>query len=310
MSARIRAIQPHDYESAIALFAATYPDRAREVDSWAAAERLEAARRWVALADASEQVIGYGSIWHVRLDKFRLDLMIHPDWRRRGIGAQLLLHLVECARRVGAATLQARAEDNADDALAFLHRRGFVETMRMHRLALRVAEADLTPFADLEAQFAARRIVITTLHDEQAGDSACWEKLCELYNATRSGWPDPDPGPTEMLTVDELRGLFTRFDIVPGAFFIAKRSDAYLGFTGATGTGVRPMDRNQGIATALKVRAIAYARDHGCATLRSASGNPAMLRVNEKLGFRRTSTEVRLVKKLQAREGPQPAAQY
>lgn len=301
MAACIRAIQPHDYEPAMALFVAAYPERVHETNTWALAEQQEAARRWV--VTDSEQVMGYGAIWRVRPSKFRMDLIVHLDWRRGGIGTQMLKQLAESASNAGAATLQARADDDADESLAFLERRGFAETMRMHRLVLHVAEADLTPFSGIEAQLAARGIVITTLHDEQAGEPALWEKLCDLYNDASHGWPDPDPGgPTESLSVDEFRDLINRWDIVPEKFFLAKQGDEYLGFTGGAGTGVRPACRNQGIATAIKVRAIAYARDLGGETIHTSSGNPAMLRVNEKLGFQRVSTEVRLVKRLRAAE--------
>jgi GNAT superfamily N-acetyltransferase len=64
------------------------------------------------------------------------------------------------------------------------------------------------------------------------------------------------------------------------------------------GTAVRPDFRGQGIATALKVRAITDARDRGVTTVRTLTGNPAMLRVNERLGFRTTSTEIRLIQTL------------
>jgi GNAT superfamily N-acetyltransferase len=302
MATFIRTIQPHDYEPAIALFVAAYPDRSRETDSWLSAETQEAARRWVAVDDTEEQVVGYSSIWSVRLNKLRMDLVIHPDWRGRGIGTRMLKRLLEGAHAAGAATLQARAEADADDSLAFLHRRGFVETMRMHRLVLRVEDANLIPFADFEHRLAARDIVITTFAEEQARDSASWEKLCDLYNAVQSGWPDPDPGPMEPLTVGDLRDLFNRCNLIPDAFFIAKQREIYVGFTGGIGTGVRPASRNQGVATALKMCAITYAREHGQTTLHTASGNPTMILVNEKLGYRRTTTEIRLVKVLHTTE--------
>jgi GNAT superfamily N-acetyltransferase len=64
------------------------------------------------------------------------------------------------------------------------------------------------------------------------------------------------------------------------------------------GTGTRPEYRNLGIATALRLRVVAWARARDLTMLHSASGNPAMVHVNEKLGFRRTATEVRLVRRL------------
>jgi len=61
---------------------------------------------------------------------------------------------------------------------------------------------------------------------------------------------------------------------------------------------VDPAFRGQKIATALKLRAALYARAHGMASLETSTGNPDMLRVNERLGFRLESTEVRLVRTL------------
>ena len=89
-----------------------------------------------------------------------------------------------------------------------------------------------------------------------------------------------------------------RFPADLEAVFLARRGPEYVGFTGGLGTGVRPAERNRGVATALKVRAIARARERGERTMETATGNPAMVRVNEKLGFRHTSTEVRLVMRL------------
>jgi GNAT superfamily N-acetyltransferase len=294
----IRDLSPSDYGSAAELFATAFPDRAREPAAWADEEHAQAVRRWVAVDPPAEQFLGYGVAWQVRPGKFRMDLVVRTEARRRGIGGRLLAHLTERAREVGAATLQARAASEAIEAGAFLARRAFVETMRMHRLVLRVAEANLAPFGGLEMRLAAAAIRITTLREEQRVDPAWWEKLHDLYNAAREDWPDPDPGPNAGVTGEQFRRLWERFPCPPEAVFLAKRGDRYLGFTGGVGTGVRPADRNRGIATALKVRAVAWARDRGAETVATASGHPAMLRVNEKLGFRRIATEVRLVKRL------------
>jgi ribosomal-protein-alanine N-acetyltransferase len=44
---------------------------------------------------------------------------VHPEWRRQGIGRQLLLNLVDLARTLGAArmTLEVRASNTAAQAL-------------------------------------------------------------------------------------------------------------------------------------------------------------------------------------------------
>jgi hypothetical protein len=69
---------------------------------------------------------------------------------------------------------------------------------------------------------------------------------------------------------------------------------------------MRPSLRGRGIATALKVRVISAARQRGESILHSSSGNPAMLKVNQPLGYRRTTTEVRLVRTLAVCETHSP----
>ena len=98
--------------------------------------------------------------------------------------------------------------------------------------------------------------------------------------------------------------------MIPDACFIAVQGEQYLGYSaltvadeartqaGSGGTAVRPEFRGLGIATALKARCVRWAQDHGVRRLVTASGNAAMIRVNERLGFRRTYEEVRLVRRL------------
>ena len=97
---------------------------------------------------------------------------------------------------------------------------------------------------------------------------------------------------------------------IPEAFFIACRGEEYLGYSGlspnekepggllSAGTAVRAEARGQGIATALKARTVQYAGHHGHRAIRTSTGNPAMQRVNENLGFQPGRAEVRLVRRL------------
>jgi GNAT superfamily N-acetyltransferase len=263
-------------------------------------------RRYVAVTGTPERVVGYSALWQVWRHKFRIDLAVAAEHRRCGIGGLLLDRLVNQARLAGAATVQARADSDWVRSLEFLRHRGFTETMRMHRLVLDIATATATvaPFAGVERRLATQSIVLTTLADEhrRIGD-ACWTLLCDLHNDARDGWPnpDPDPGPPQPSTIEEVRRLHDPGDPDwPLPCFLAMRDGQYLGFAGSPGTAVRPSVRNQGIATALKVRVVTAARQRGLATLPSATGNPAMLKVNERLGYRRTGTEVRLVRPLTA----------
>jgi GNAT superfamily N-acetyltransferase len=244
-----------------------------------------------------------------------MDLTVAAEHRRRGVGGQLLDVLASRARATGATTLQARTESDRLQVLAFLSRRGFAETMRMERLVLNVAGATLEPYAGVERRLAADGIALTNLADElhRIGD-ACWHRFCAAYRAARDGWPDPDPddGPVAQPSVAEFR---RKYELSARLLYeeygrrwqepciLAVHGEQVVGFAGAIGTGVRPELRGRGIATAMKLRVIAAARESGVTTLRSSTGNPAMVKVNERLGYSRTTTEVRLVRRLGGR-GP------
>jgi GNAT superfamily N-acetyltransferase len=256
-----------------------------------------------------EFVVGYGAWWPVRPGKFRIELLVAPPWRRRGAGSRLLGYVASRARDAGAVTLQARVGSEDAQSLGFLLARGFVETMRMHRQVLQVADADLSGQEHLLARLEGQGILLAPLEGELARRQDCWQEYCRLFNVVRQGWPDPDPGPGPVaaLAPADFRRRYQTAEgqYRPGAAagFLAMRADRYVGFTGALGTAVDPAFRRQGIATALKYRAVLSAREHGVTTLTGSSGNAAMLRANERLGFRLTSTEVRLVKTL----GRQPS---
>jgi GNAT superfamily N-acetyltransferase len=303
LTLHIRPLQPADREVVAAMFAVAYPERADDLP-W----RDRRVRPWLATDGA--YVVGYGSFWPVRDHRFRMDLTVAPEHRRRGTGGRMLDLLTERARAEGAATLQARTESDRPHVLAFLTRRGFAETMRMHRLVLNVPSATLEPFADVERRLAAEGIALTTLSDElqRIGD-ACWHRFCAAYHAARDGWPDPDPddGPPAPPSVAEFRrmyGISARLlheeyaRLWQEPCILAVQGELVVGFAGAVGTGVRPALRGRGIATAMKLRVIAAARERGVTTLRSSTGNAAMVKVNERLGYRRTTTEVRLVRRL------------
>jgi GNAT superfamily N-acetyltransferase len=298
--AGIRPFARAHHEAAAALFAAAHPERADEPAGWGAPGESAGPRRYVAVTGAAERIAGYGGLWQVRPGKFRIDLVVAPDHRRCGIGSRLLDRLTSEAHAAGAATVQARADSDRAQSLAFLRHRGFSETMRMRRLVLDVANADLRPFAGIERRLAADGIVLTTLAEERDRTAdACWTRMCDLHNAAHEGWPDPDPGPEELRTPDEIRRLYRlHHQGWPELCFLAVHGEKYVGFVGPLGTAVRPALRGRGIATALKVREVAAAQERGALILESATGSVAMLKVNERLGYRRTSTEVRLVRPL------------
>ena len=186
--------------------------------------------------------------------------------------------------------------------------------MRMTGLVLDdIAVVDLVPYLDLERALRARGIEIVTLADELRSDPTSWAKLRDTNQAAQFGWPDPDPtpdgSPHDPETVEQFRARAADFGMIPEACVVAKARGEYAGYSaltvtdrartqaGSGGTAVRPAYRGLGIATTLKAGCIRWARDNGVRQLATASGNPAMVHVNEKFGFRGTYVEVRLVRR-------------
>jgi GNAT superfamily N-acetyltransferase len=199
MTVMIRRLRAEDYEPAVALYRLIDPAHAEDAAMWQRAdeeaEASAAPRRWVTADETTGEIVAYAAHWRVRQQKFRMDLLVHPARRRRGIGRTLYDTIINDLRATPAETLQARAWDDWVESLAFLARRAFAEVHRMYELRLDLRAADLKPFAKLPARLSAEGISFSTLPAEEATDEMrCWARLTDLQNAAAVDWPDPDPG--------------------------------------------------------------------------------------------------------------------
>jgi GNAT superfamily N-acetyltransferase len=309
MPAVLRRYDEQDRRAVASISTSIYADIPERVDEW----QMESPHRYVALDSNMQRVVGYAWGRNMRAQKYRIDVMVHPEWRNRGVGSLLFECLLEDLSAVDAETAQARAREARTESLGFLSRRGFVETHRMFKMRLDVGEADGTSLHPLVEQVLKRGIMITTLAKEQVRDPDCLCRLYEMHCSALPGWPDPDPGGTiEPPTFARFLQEFKVSNYIPDGLFIAVQGNAYLGYSGlgftkqhdqarAAGTAVRANLRGQGIATALKLRTVEYAERHGYKTILTNTASPAMFAINEKVGFRCLSgfAEVRLVRRLQ-----------
>jgi [ribosomal protein S18]-alanine N-acetyltransferase len=71
------------------------------------------------VARAGERVVGFAGIWLMVDDAHVTTFGVHPEWRRQGIGRQLLVNIAELAAAIGARrmTLEVRASNEAAQAL-------------------------------------------------------------------------------------------------------------------------------------------------------------------------------------------------
>jgi GNAT superfamily N-acetyltransferase len=311
MAIRLRPIEPADYDVAGRLLIDSYPHRTNELPLGRRPESKAATLRWVADDDGEMTLTGYAALWNVEHRKYRFDVIVDRCRRGRGIGTQLFDLVLREARRAGGPTLQARAYVECADAIGFLERRGFMETMRMHGFVLDLLEVDDRAWSRWAHSTVVDDIAVAPVSPSEVDDGRFWRRLCELHDAATEGWPDPDPdGSRDPVSEGELRQMLLGSGRPPVAFLIGRRGQELVAYSVLAprtqpadeaqfaATAVRPDYRRRGIATRLRARCLAAARAAGFRTVRSASGHPALLRTNRRFGFEERYCEVRLVKRV------------
>ncbi len=254
--------------------------------------------RYVEVGD--DEVVAYGCVWRRKQTIFGLDTLVHPQWRGRGLGARLVDRLFEELAARGATAVEARVDADHTDALGFLVRRGFVELNRLERVRLDLDRA-------VVAEPTVEGVDFATLAETRDPETvrALHAMLTAAFRERPIRYLEPfTETPLEDL-VDDLGAA------VAGGCFLARAGAEVIGFSGLVPgpqpgtlvsfmTAVRPDQQRHGLASALKQRAIAYAKRNGYGAVLATSPNPAMQALNEKLGFTRYApTEIRMGRRLQ-----------
>ena len=83
--------------------------------------------RWAAVSPGDpDSLVGYGALWKSPAsESAETDGAVHPDWRRRGLGGQLLARALARAGELGACAVGAYAGAGNPAAQAFLRTHGF-----------------------------------------------------------------------------------------------------------------------------------------------------------------------------------------
>ena len=269
---------------------------------WQPCQQIESlARDCFRIVYQTDAVDAYAAAYALDKTHFRLNLLVAPHSRRQGIGTKLLLRVEREAKARGCRSLQARTLETNEGGLEFALANGFAEVQRMRGMTLRAADFSFEKWSELGKKLAARRFVVTTLAAEHEAGKPAVENLVELHRQAVRGGDSVDPMVAHNPDARYLTELFSSVK-EPERVSIVKLGGKYVAYTSAArdnllGTVVHPDYRGRGLATYLKAVNLHARIADGVPEIESATANPAMIRVNEKLGYRLNGlSEIRLVK--------------
>ncbi len=318
MIAHVRefCIGDDDYAALAAIDTAVFPEYPSRAEDWRYDDENFDRTRYVLkryVAEVGGQIVGYGTYHHMPYrfhpQRFWMWIAVHPHHQRQGIGRALYERIVQDLQALGARTVGTSCRETMPHVLEFLQRRGFREVLRSWESRLDVQKFDFAPFQDYAQRMENQGIAITTLAEEKERNPSWLEQVYDLHTTVMADVPSHTPYTPPPVDT------FVRYTLeAPGAlldaFYIAKDGPRYVGesylsrnlaepetlYQGLT--AVRREYRGRGIAMALKLCTIAYAKEHGYKVIKTwnATVNEGMLAINQKLGFVRQPAWIEMEK--------------
>jgi GNAT superfamily N-acetyltransferase len=280
-----------------------------QINAWRNLPPMLDASCWAAWDDDRSEVLGYGVVFFLHTEENRhmvqFELYVQPDWRRQGIGRQLLAHLVEVPRREGRRLMFVETNERIPAGTIVMERLGGKAglSMRVSQLNLPDLDRDLIRTWQARAQERASGFELGVWGGPYPeADLPAIAALHDAMNLAPRGDLDFED---QHMTPEQLRQmeqhLFGRGDERWTMVVRERATGEFAGFTeimwnpnrpdlamqGAT--AVWPKFRNRGLGRWLKAAMIEKVLRDRPTVKRIRTGNAemneAMLNINRELGF-------------------------
>lgn len=297
---QLRPVNPQtDFPRMVELMSLTEPEpiTVEDMQRWLEQASPERIQQRTAALDEQNYLVGFNNTgrdpW-MAPGRFWIEAVVDPAVSRHGIGARLYTDALQFAQAQGATSLEVQIRDHLPEALRFAQARGFQITRHHFESTLDLATFDEQRFAGVIEGLEATGIRFFSLAD-LGNTREAQEHLYEINRRYAFDIPGEQTfAPFEQFQKDVFEAPWYRAEgqivAADGEQWIGLSAAGYFPSTNSmynTITGVEPTYRGRGIALALKLLVIRWARKYGAAYLRTNndSENAPMLAVNRKLGY-------------------------
>ena len=250
------------------------------------------------------EIVAFGSIghmaWSFHPQRFVGSILVDKAYQNMGIGQYVYENMLEFLAKLTANELLASAREDMPISTRFLENRGFQEKQRISESVLDPTKVNVSSFLRYTEEVTEAGVEIGSLSDELENDPECYRKLYDLNMTLMRDVVKPRPY-TPISYEQWLSFDMKDKSLLPDAYAIAKHGSSYVGLSTVRRmdkdpkglhqllTGVRKDYRGRGIAMAMKLKVIKYAKDKGYNRIRTENStvNAEMLGINTKLGFER-----------------------
>ncbi len=313
MKFTIEQANPEQHYDALARFLNHFepdPIAAADIREWDRRSEGHIVRRSIVRDDGGD-VIGYGVVHHGPWNQpheFYLWIGVAAAKRRQGMGQALYDYALTTIRSLDGTTLGSEVGEDQAAGLHFAQRQGFVQQKHTFQSKLDLRQFDESAFSATVDSVQAQGIRLYSMADVADTPTA----RCALY-AINQQMTLQDPGADGAFPAFEQfeKEVFAAPWYRPAGQWLAADGDHIIGMC-AVGyfeesnsmynmmTGVDEAYRGRGIAQALKVQAIRWAKAYGADYIRTNnnSENAPMLAINRKLGYEPQPGSYKFIKTL------------
>lgn len=292
------------------------PVTVEDLEEWQRRLSVDRIQQQMVALDGQGRLVGLSKVWRnpwKAAGKFGMDIIVDPVVRQQGIGSRLYTDALAFAQQHGATLFEAEIPDNVPETLHFAQTRGFAIDRHLFGSKLDLASFDETRFAGVIERVEVSGLRLTSL--AELGETA--ENQHRLYELNRRVVLDI-PGheqayrPFEQFQRDVFESSWYRADgqfvALDGERWIGMSSVGYFESSNSMYNMITGVDRDyrgRGIALALKLLVVRYARRSGAVYIstNNDSENAPMLAVNRKLGYVAEPGKYLLIKRYREAQG-------